>query len=131
MSVSVGQGQMNNYGTMLSWNISAPCRLTGEVWPCKKENSCREISGYRQQLANGTWKQNSTEQWVRNTEPRTLHFKHVWFWFQILPLCFKFGKLILFHSHIYSVSACPNSYLKLFFIKRKLSELVFVSWLHH
>ncbi|XP_044029523.1 uncharacterized protein il17rc [Siniperca chuatsi] len=65
VSVSVGQGEMNNYRTMLLWNLSAPCRLKGEVWPCHKENSCREIKGFRQQLANGTWKQNSKGQWEK------------------------------------------------------------------
>ncbi|XP_031143377.1 interleukin-17 receptor C isoform X2 [Sander lucioperca] len=65
VSVFVSQGQMNNYHTMLSWNLSAPCRLEGEVWPCQKENSscCREIKGFRQQLENGTWRQNSKGQW--------------------------------------------------------------------
>ncbi|XP_070758554.1 uncharacterized protein il17rc isoform X2 [Enoplosus armatus] len=63
VSVSVGQGEMNNNCTMLSWNLSAPCRLVGEVWPCHKENSCREMKGFRQQLANGTWRQNSKGQW--------------------------------------------------------------------
>ncbi|TDH14047.1 hypothetical protein EPR50_G00039090 [Perca flavescens] len=65
VSVFVSQGQMNNYHTMLSWNLSAPCRLGGEVWPCQKENSscCREMKGFRQQLENGTWRQNSKGHW--------------------------------------------------------------------
>ncbi|XP_074492322.1 interleukin-17 receptor C isoform X1 [Sebastes fasciatus] len=63
VSVSVGQGQMNNHRTMLSWNVSAPCRLEGEVWPCHKDISCREMKGFRQLLTNGTWKQNRKEQW--------------------------------------------------------------------
>ncbi|XP_034726093.1 interleukin-17 receptor C-like isoform X2 [Etheostoma cragini] len=64
VSVCVSLGPMNNYHTMLSWNLSAPCRLEGEVWPCQKENSyCREVKGFRQQLENGTWRQNSKGQW--------------------------------------------------------------------
>ncbi|KAA8593433.1 hypothetical protein FQN60_009549 [Etheostoma spectabile] len=64
VSVFVSVGQLNNYHTMLSWNLSAPCRLEGEVWPCQKENSyCREVKGFRQQLENGTWRQNSKGQW--------------------------------------------------------------------
>lgn len=63
VSVSVGQGEMNNLHTMLLWNLSAPCRLEGEVWPCHKDTSCREIKGFRQPLANGKWRKNSKGQW--------------------------------------------------------------------
>ncbi|CAJ1050717.1 interleukin-17 receptor C [Xyrichtys novacula] len=65
VSVTVGQGQMNNHRSMLSWNVSAPCRLEGEVWPCQKEISCREVKGFRQKLANGSWKQNSKGLWEK------------------------------------------------------------------
>ncbi|XP_054472692.1 interleukin-17 receptor C [Anoplopoma fimbria] len=65
VSVSVSQGQMSNYHTMLQWNLSAPCRLEGEVWPCRKENTCREMEGFRQQLANGTWRQNHEGLWEK------------------------------------------------------------------
>lgn len=70
VSLSVSKGQMNNEGTMLLWNLSAPCRLKGEVWPCywpadlTKEH-CSEIKGFRQQLENSTWKQNTKGLWVR------------------------------------------------------------------
>ncbi|XP_018536982.1 interleukin-17 receptor C [Lates calcarifer] len=63
VTVSLGQRQTNNDGTMLLWNLSAPCRLESEVWPCQKEVSCREKKGFRQQLGNGTWKQNSKGLW--------------------------------------------------------------------
>ncbi|XP_034389790.1 uncharacterized protein il17rc [Cyclopterus lumpus] len=65
VSVSVRQGQMSNYRPMLWWNLSAPCRLEGEVWPCLRETTCREIKGFRQQLANSTWRQNSKGQWEK------------------------------------------------------------------
>ncbi|XP_063766574.1 interleukin-17 receptor C isoform X2 [Eleginops maclovinus] len=65
VSVSVGPGQMNNLRPMLWWNLSAPCRLEGEVWPCKKEDSCREMKGFRQQLSNGKWQQNSKGLWKK------------------------------------------------------------------
>uniref|UniRef100_A0A3Q3FVH2 Interleukin-17 receptor C-like n=1 Tax=Labrus bergylta TaxID=56723 RepID=A0A3Q3FVH2_9LABR len=55
ISVSVGQGQMSNSRSMLSWNVSAPCR----------DLSCREVKGFRQQLATGEWKQNSKGLWVK------------------------------------------------------------------
>ncbi|XP_067341676.1 uncharacterized protein [Channa argus] len=63
VSVSVGYGRMNNHGPMLGWNLSAPCRLEGDVWPCHQEHSCRELQGYRQQLENSTWTQNSKGLW--------------------------------------------------------------------
>nr|XP_046239632.1 uncharacterized protein il17rc [Scatophagus argus] len=61
--VSVDQRQMNNYRPMLRWNLSAPCRLEGEVWLCSKKSSCTEMKGFRQQLIAVTWKQNSIQQW--------------------------------------------------------------------
>ncbi|XP_042349936.1 interleukin-17 receptor C [Plectropomus leopardus] len=63
VSVSLSRGQMHNRQSMLSWNLSAPCRLEGEVWPCVKENSCREMKGFRQQLGSGTWTQNNKGLW--------------------------------------------------------------------
>ncbi|XP_029358841.1 uncharacterized protein il17rc isoform X2 [Echeneis naucrates] len=65
VSVSVNQGHSNNWGSMLLWSLSAPCRLEGEVWPCHKENSCKEMKGFRQQLENGTWRQNSKGLWEK------------------------------------------------------------------
>lgn len=68
VSVSVGYGRMNKKNSkMLWWELSAPCKLEGEVWPCHQENSCREEKGFRQQLESGTWKQNSKGLWVRIT----------------------------------------------------------------
>ncbi|XP_067443362.1 interleukin-17 receptor C [Thunnus thynnus] len=68
VSVSVGQIQMSNYGTKLLWNLSAPCRLKGEVWPCHRtagliQDNCREMKGFRRQLANSTWRQNIKGHW--------------------------------------------------------------------
>ncbi|XP_026203023.1 interleukin-17 receptor C-like [Anabas testudineus] len=63
VSVSVGQGQRNSYGPMLLWNLSAPCRLEGEVWPCHNKNSCREKRGFRQKLGVGKWRQNRKRLW--------------------------------------------------------------------
>lgn len=64
LSVSLAEGRMNNLGTMLQWNLSAPCRLDGEVWPCRgSAGSCREMEGFRQQLGNSRWKQSRSGQW--------------------------------------------------------------------
>ncbi|KAI3370060.1 hypothetical protein L3Q82_024849 [Scortum barcoo] len=77
VSVSIARGQMNDYHTMLSWNLSAPCRLEGEVWPCHRDVACREIKGFRQQLTNGkTWKLNSRGQWEKNGVFEDIHHQH-------------------------------------------------------
>ncbi|XP_026163924.1 interleukin-17 receptor C [Mastacembelus armatus] len=65
VSVSIDQGKMNNNEAMLLWNLSAPCRLEGEVWPCHIRSSCWEIKGFKQQLTHGTWKQNSKGFWEK------------------------------------------------------------------
>ncbi|XP_040060997.2 uncharacterized protein LOC120835809 isoform X1 [Gasterosteus aculeatus] len=65
VSVSMRLGQVNNAHSMLRWNLSAPCRLEGEVWLCHNELPCREVEGFRQQLATSTWRQNSQGQWVK------------------------------------------------------------------
>ncbi|XP_077459840.1 uncharacterized protein il17rc [Stigmatopora argus] len=67
LSVSVRHGQMNDDGQMLLWNLSAPCKLEGEVWPCRRTSNhdCTEIEGFRQQLQNRTWEQKSNLRWVK------------------------------------------------------------------
>ncbi|KAM4612851.1 interleukin-17 receptor C [Polymixia lowei] len=66
VSMSVVLVQMNK--VLLLWNLSAPCRLEAEVWPCHRttgvrQNRCKEIKGLRQQLSTRTWRQNSNERW--------------------------------------------------------------------
>ncbi|KAM8917207.1 uncharacterized protein il17rc isoform 2-T2 [Spinachia spinachia] len=65
VSVSMRLGQVSNHHSMLWWNLSAPCRLEGEVWPCHNDHTCREMEGSRQQLANSTWGQNSKGLWEK------------------------------------------------------------------
>ncbi|XP_062420052.1 uncharacterized protein il17rc isoform X2 [Pungitius pungitius] len=64
VSMSLGQAKYLNH-SMLWWNLTAPCRLEGEVWLCNNEHTCRQMEGFKQQLANNTWKQNSKGQWVK------------------------------------------------------------------
>ncbi|XP_029005799.1 interleukin-17 receptor C isoform X2 [Betta splendens] len=64
VSVSIRQSVVGTYRTMLQWTVSAPCRLEGEVWPCEKRDSCRELPGFRQRLLNNHWTQNSKGLWV-------------------------------------------------------------------
>ncbi|XP_034022378.1 interleukin-17 receptor C [Thalassophryne amazonica] len=69
VTVFVVPGQMSNYGTILSWNLSAPCRLEAEVWPCHRTpwhfSNCKEMKGFRQHLPNATWRQNSKGRWEK------------------------------------------------------------------
>ncbi|XP_077428677.1 interleukin-17 receptor C isoform X2 [Vanacampus margaritifer] len=67
LTASVGHGRMNDKGQMLLWNVTAPCRLEGEVWPCRwtSGRNCIEIEGFRQQLENTTWEQKRNLQWVK------------------------------------------------------------------
>lgn len=65
VSVSLAPGVTIDQWSILWWNVSAPCRLDGEVWPCYPQRSCRELQGFRQQLKNGSWRQNSKGLWVR------------------------------------------------------------------
>ncbi|XP_068598505.1 interleukin-17 receptor C isoform X1 [Brachionichthys hirsutus] len=66
VSVSVDQGQTNDQRSMLWWNLSAPCKVEGEVWPCHIVSRCGEIKGFRRQLTNDdTWRQNRKGQWEK------------------------------------------------------------------
>lgn len=67
VSVSVVRGQMNSGGSMLSWNVSTPCRLEAEVWLCQRDagvGGCREQGSSRQPLSNGPWMENRKGLWV-------------------------------------------------------------------
>ncbi|KAF7660772.1 hypothetical protein LDENG_00276020 [Lucifuga dentata] len=68
LTVSVVHGQMSDHGEMLLWNLSAPCRLEAEVWPCHRtagEKGCKEIKGFRQQVVNRNWRRNSKGHWEK------------------------------------------------------------------
>ncbi|XP_074538343.1 interleukin-17 receptor C [Halichoeres trimaculatus] len=55
VSISMAESQMREGGRGLSWNVTAPCRLEGEVWLCKKNpvgDQCKEVTGSRQRLQN-------------------------------------------------------------------------------
>uniref|UniRef100_A0AAY5KDJ8 SEFIR domain-containing protein n=1 Tax=Esox lucius TaxID=8010 RepID=A0AAY5KDJ8_ESOLU len=62
VSVTVVQGQMNSGGTMLSWNLTAPCRLEGVVRLCQWDAvldkvRCNKLKGSEQPMENDTWKE--------------------------------------------------------------------------
>ncbi|CAB1336165.1 unnamed protein product [Coregonus sp. 'balchen'] len=58
VSVSVEEAQTNaGNGTVLSWNVTAPCRLEGELWLCRRGSAgghCEELKGSRQRMHNHT-----------------------------------------------------------------------------
>nr|XP_057921456.1 uncharacterized protein il17rc isoform X2 [Doryrhamphus excisus] len=67
LSASVAPAHMKEQGQMLLWNVSSPCRLQGEVWPCRRtwRHGCTEIEGFRQLLDNTTWRQSPQGHWVK------------------------------------------------------------------
>lgn len=64
VSVSLAQVQKHAGRPLLRWNLSAPCRLDGEVWPCCPLRGCGEPQGLQQHLGPGTWRQNGRGHWV-------------------------------------------------------------------
>ncbi|CAJ1084920.1 interleukin-17 receptor C isoform X1 [Xyrichtys novacula] len=53
VSLSVVESQMREGVVGLSWNVTAPCWLEAEVWPCMKDpvgDHCEEVMGFRQRL---------------------------------------------------------------------------------
>ena len=73
VSMSVSPVRVNHgtrQATALSWNVTAPCKLKGEVWLCKKDSAgggCEEVTGSRQSLYNHTgdgWRATANGHWV-------------------------------------------------------------------
>ncbi|KAL0977757.1 hypothetical protein UPYG_G00160820 [Umbra pygmaea] len=69
VSVSVLKGQMNSGAAMLSWNLTAPCRVEAEVVPCQMEagvdkDRCIKLDSLKQTLPNVTWKENDSGHWL-------------------------------------------------------------------
>ncbi|XP_029993623.1 interleukin-17 receptor C [Sphaeramia orbicularis] len=55
VSVSMVESPVREGGSVLIWNVTAPCRLEAEVWLCKRDpagGQCKEIAGSRQTLKN-------------------------------------------------------------------------------
>ncbi|KAG7267993.1 hypothetical protein CRUP_022430 [Coryphaenoides rupestris] len=57
--------------TALHWNVSAPCRLDGDVWLCRRGSAgggCSEVTGSRQRLHYHThpgWRATANGHWVK------------------------------------------------------------------
>ncbi|XP_027858284.1 uncharacterized protein il17rc [Xiphophorus couchianus] len=59
VSVNVRLSKMGDRNTVLLWNLTAPCRLDGEVSLCLKPSSSENLAGV------SNWKQNSMGLWVK------------------------------------------------------------------
>lgn len=72
VSFSVRHSETNEGHPALSWNVSAPCRLEAEVWPCQRAvylgGGCSEVRGFRRHVSTG-WEENITMVWVSDGVP--------------------------------------------------------------
>ncbi|KAF5893107.1 interleukin-17 receptor C-like, partial [Clarias magur] len=70
VSFSVRHSETNEGHPALSWNVSAPCRLEAEVWPCQRAvylgGGCGEVPGFRRNVSTG-WEENITMVWISDT----------------------------------------------------------------
>ncbi|XP_072521701.1 interleukin-17 receptor C isoform X2 [Salminus brasiliensis] len=69
VSLSVGHTKSNEGRPVLSWTLSAPCRLEAEVWPCRmgagSGSDCKEVPGFRvQRNKSSKWSENNTVLWT-------------------------------------------------------------------
>uniref|UniRef100_A0A4W4E285 Interleukin 17 receptor C n=1 Tax=Electrophorus electricus TaxID=8005 RepID=A0A4W4E285_ELEEL len=69
VSLSVAHAVSNKGHPVLSWNLTAPCRLEAELWPCQMEaesdSGCKEVQGFRVTLGTySQWQENVTTLWV-------------------------------------------------------------------
>ncbi|GAA6065631.1 uncharacterized protein il17rc, partial [Tachysurus ichikawai] len=67
VSLSVGHSETNEGRPALNWNVSAPCKLEVEVWPCQMAvhvgGGCREVPGFRKTISTG-WNENISTLWT-------------------------------------------------------------------
>ncbi|XP_026876160.2 uncharacterized protein il17rc [Electrophorus electricus] len=72
VSLSVAHAVSNKGHPVLSWNLTAPCRLEAELWPCQMEaesdSGCKEVQGFRVTLGTySQWQENVTTLWTSGT----------------------------------------------------------------
>ncbi|XP_047203838.1 uncharacterized protein LOC124856923 [Girardinichthys multiradiatus] len=66
VSVNVSLSKMSDGSTALLWNLTAPCRLDGEVSLCHKASICKGKNNHTQKFVGvSKWKQNSKGLWER------------------------------------------------------------------
>uniref|UniRef100_A0A672YHT0 SEFIR domain-containing protein n=1 Tax=Sphaeramia orbicularis TaxID=375764 RepID=A0A672YHT0_9TELE len=94
VSVSMVESPVREGGSVLIWNVTAPCRLEAEVWLCKRDpagGQCKEIAGSRQTLKNHShagWRATRNGHWVIKS---FLLMQVIW----ILPLLIGFPLICL------------------------------------
>ncbi|KAG1950067.1 interleukin-17 receptor C [Pimephales promelas] len=96
MSVSVAHIKTNDDEPVMSWNLTVPCRISAELWPCQLEadGQCREIKGFRQHHLKD-WEENSTKLWASGKFVNITSRNH-------LQLCLKVkvdGKIVQYCQH--------------------------------
>ncbi|XP_051967175.1 uncharacterized protein LOC127632566 isoform X2 [Xyrauchen texanus] len=70
VSVSVAHTKTYDGLPVLSWILTAPCRLKAELWPCQvqADGECKEVDGFRLQCCNKKdWEENVTALWASGT----------------------------------------------------------------
>uniref|UniRef100_A0A3Q0SK83 SEFIR domain-containing protein n=1 Tax=Amphilophus citrinellus TaxID=61819 RepID=A0A3Q0SK83_AMPCI len=115
-----------DHGAMLlSWNVSAPCRLHGEVWLLYEDGLGG--STLRQPLAYGAaWKQNSKGLWVRSEivdDGIYCHMRVNGMEHDLGPFCFDTGResVICEEINIHVLVLSPDVHLTVFL-------LTFIDW---
>lgn len=72
ISLSMEERQLREGGAVLSWNVTAPCRLEAEVWLCKREQpggQCEVVHGSRQRVHDG-WIPTREGHWVKKNKKK-------------------------------------------------------------
>ncbi|KAI4823358.1 hypothetical protein KUCAC02_011947 [Chaenocephalus aceratus] len=72
VSVSLKESLQRGGGSVLIWNVTAPCRLNAEVSLCKKDPAggrCEEVKGFRQELQHNYtgWRKIRSGYWKTDT----------------------------------------------------------------
>ncbi|CAL8403455.1 unnamed protein product [Arctogadus glacialis] len=69
-NLSVSLALVERSGALLLWNLSGPCRLAAQVWPCRPgqagpHHGCKEIRGLRNasRLETSNWRQTQEGRW--------------------------------------------------------------------
>ncbi|CAL8340701.1 unnamed protein product [Lota lota] len=67
-NLSVSLALVERSRALLLWNLSGPCRLEAQVWPCRRgeavpRHGCKEITGMRKTLSPDAWRQTNEGRW--------------------------------------------------------------------
>uniref|UniRef100_A0A3B5L6D6 SEFIR domain-containing protein n=1 Tax=Xiphophorus couchianus TaxID=32473 RepID=A0A3B5L6D6_9TELE len=107
VSVNVRLSKMGDRNTVLLWNLTAPCRLDGEVSLCLKPSSSENLAGV------SNWKQNSMGLWVRTALSTSTVFR--WRWTLLIVGVLLVGCLTALMIHFLRDYVKSNTSLNLVF----------------